>query len=188
MGTSVNQRSPDTPNWDIVQRAYDNPDFPTGLALREVWRAAGNQSDGNLIAQLSDPIIGDIASVAIEARSPADASRIVDDFVSDNRIASLATSIATRAAIQCAGQGNAQSLFVERLFAEATNYLVSRDLPGHITPGSRLQNISQARIFKQELMKTTADTVQGTRLPQTLQGNDWQSLVVTVVGALLRRR
>jgi hypothetical protein len=39
---------------------------------------------------------------------------------------------------------------------EVTNYLVSRDIPGHIRPGSRLENVADVRAFKQEAMMTTA--------------------------------
>ena len=188
MGTSVNQRSPDTTNWKLVQQAYENPDFPIERALREVWQAASNQEQGDLIAQLAEPTIGSLVSVAARSISPADASRAVGDYIADNLGASLAADIATRAVIQSAGRPDAQSFFVQRLFAEATDYLVSRDLPGHISPGSRLGSISAARAFKQDMMRTTASTVQQTPLPSSFEDSQWTTFVNTVVGAIRRRR
>src|SRR5438132_352994 len=110
MGTSVNQRSPETPNWKIAQRAYENPDIPMDRALREVWRAADNQPEGNLAAQLSDPFIGSLATVATSANSPAAASREAGDRIVDNKAASLGAEIAKRAAMQAAGKQNPQEV------------------------------------------------------------------------------
>lgn len=184
MGTSVNQPSPNTPAWKIAQRAYDNPNLSTDWALREIWRAAGNQPEGDLAAQLAQPVIGDLASFAIRISSPADAAEEISTFVADNQVASLATDIARRAAMQSAGKEGASEMFMQRLFAEATNYLVSRDIPGHIAPTSRLQSISDVRAFKQQVMDAAATVVRNTPQPTSLQGDDWQHYVTTVIGTI----
>jgi hypothetical protein len=187
MGTSVNQRSPDTYNWRIVQRAYENPDVPIDLALRDIWRAADNQPEGNLFAQLADPVIGALAAVAATATSPMEASSEVGRLIVDQNAASLAADIARRAVMQSAGRENAQALVVERLFAEATNYLVSRDIPGHIRPGGRLETVADARAFKQDAMSTTADAVRRAAPPPSFEGDAWSRFVSTVVRSIQRR-
>ena len=103
MGTSVNQRSPDTDNWRLVQSIYDNPNIPMDQALREVWRAASNPNETNLAALLSQPIIGTFAGLAARAASPSEAFQDVTRFIADNKVASLASEIAKRAVIQSAG-------------------------------------------------------------------------------------
>lgn len=185
---SNHQRSPDTDNWRIVQRAYENPDVPIELALRDIWRAADNQPEGNLFAQLADPVIGSLAALAAATSSPADASSEVGRVISDQNAASLAADLARRAVMQSAGRENAQELVVERLFMEATNYFVSRDIPGHIRPGSRLESVADARAFKQEAMNITAAAVRSAPRPTSFEGQDWSSFVTTVVRAIQRRR
>jgi hypothetical protein len=187
MGTSVNQRSPETNNWRIVQRAYENADVPISLALRDIWRAADNQPEGNLFSQLADPAIGALAAVAGTAASPTEASSEVGRLILDQNAASLAADITRRAVMQSAGRENALALVVERVFMEATNYLVSRDIPGHIRPGARLETVAEARAFKQEAMTTTAEAVRRTTPPPSFQGDDWSSFVSTVVRAIQRR-
>jgi hypothetical protein len=185
MGTSVNQRSPDTPNWRIVQRAFENPDFPLERALREIWRAAGNQEQGDLAAQLAHPFIGSLAAVAAQVSTPSEAARAIGKLVVDQKTASLAADIARRAAMQAAGREGARELFVERLFMEATSYLVARDLPGHISPGRRLSSVAEARAFQSEAMQLSGAAVQRTT---PLRGErDWSDFVTRVIGTLAGR-
>jgi hypothetical protein len=189
MGTSVNQASPKTTNWQLAQNAYDDASLSISWALREVWRAAGNQPDGgDLAAQLAMPIIGEFAAFAGRTTSPAEASREISRFVSDNKVASLAADIARRAAMQSAGKENAQAVFRERLFAEATSYLVSRDIPGHVSPTGRLQTISDVRAFKAQMMDAAMTAVRNAPQPTSSQGDEWSRYVTFVVGNMRRRQ
>jgi hypothetical protein len=172
----------------LVQSVYDRPDISIDEALREVWRAASNRSEANLAALLSEPIIGRFAGIADSAASPSEAFQEANRFVADNKVASLASEIAKRAVIQSAGTELPQQRFLERLFAEATNYLVARDLPGHITPGSRLQNISDARRFSQSMMDTAIDAVRRTQPPTSTDDNGWSTYVQSVIQTIRRRR
>ncbi len=152
MGTSVNQRSPETPNWRIVQRAYEDPKIPLERVLQEIWRASTNQPEGDLVGQLTRPIIAQIGEIGASKASPAEVARAVSELVSREKASCLGADIARRAAIQCAGKEDASSAFVVRVIAEATNYLVSRDIPGHISPGKRLATVSDAREFSARLI------------------------------------
>lgn len=187
MGTSVNQRSPSTPNWRLVQDAYDDPKIAIDQALREVWRAASNPNEVNLTSLLTEPVVASFADVAARSASPAQAFEEMTRVISDSKVSSLATDIAKRAVIQSAGRENPAQVYTERLFAEATNYLVSRDLPGHVTPGSRLQNVGDARRFTQQIMETAVDAVRRTGTPRSLM-DDWSGFVNSVVSTIRRRR
>src|SRR5262245_35458224 len=156
MGTSVNQKSPATPNWTIAQQAYRDRSIPEERALREIWRAALNQPEGDLAAQLRNPAFARMAALIPSWSTAADASREAAQFVRDAKISSLAGDLARRAAVQTAADPAGNARFAQRLFAEATNYLVSRDLPGFITRGERLASVGQARALKQALVELTA--------------------------------
>lgn len=188
MGTSVNQRSPDNDNWRLVQDVYRDPNIETDEALRSIWRAASNNNETNLTSLLSDPAIGSLASLAASAASPAEAFQTTTQYISDSKVSSLASDIAKRAVLQSAGKENASSLFYERLFAEATNYLVSRDLPGYVGPGSKFQTVADARQFTRDITEAAATAVRSTPAPATILGDDWRSYVQTVVTTLRRRQ
>lgn len=188
MGTSVNQRSPDTTNWRIVQRAYEDPNVPAERALREIWRAATNQEQGDLAAQLGEPAIAAFAGIAANASSPAEASREAGRLIAETKCASLAADIARRAAVQSAGRENASEAFSQQLFAEATNYLVSRDLPGHIGANDRLDSASAAREFRQRLTSTAARAALTSPGPAEYAGPAWTQYVRTVLEGISGRR
>lgn len=188
MGTSVNQRSPDTSPWVLAQDVYTDSNLPIDAALREVWRAASNETETNLTSFLAQPELRAFADLAARVATPSEAFQETSRFIADQKIASLSADIARRAVIQSAGAENPRQYFVERLFAEATNYLVSRDLPGHIRPGGKIQNVSDARQFTQAMMDTAADAVRQTPAPQTFEGNGWPSYVRSIVQTIRRRR
>ena len=188
MGTSVNQRSPDTTNWRIVQRAYEDPNFPAERALKEIWRAATNQPQGDLAAQLGEPAIAAFADVAIASSSPAEAAREAGRVIAETKCASLAADIARRAAVQSAGRENPREAFAQRLFAEATNYLVSRDLPGHIGANERLDSVSAAREFRQRLTGLAAQAALSSPGPVEYGGQAWTAYVRSVLEGISGRR
>jgi hypothetical protein len=187
MGTSVNQRSPSNDTWNLVQEVYRDPNIGTDEALREIWRAASNTREVNLAALLANPAIGSLAALAVSAVSPSQAYQATTQYISDNKLASLASDIAKRAILQSAGTDNPTGLYFERLFAEATNYLVSRDLPGHITPGGKFENVAAARRFTHAITDAAADAVRRTPTPPTMDGDNWRSFVRAVVSTLTTR-
>lgn len=186
MGTSVNQRSPANDNWLLVQDIYQDATIPVEQAIRILWRAASNQNEANLANQLARPEIGTLADFAASG-TPAEVSRNVTNYISHNKVASLAGDIAKRAAMQCAGKENARELFSQRLFAEATSYLVSRDLPGYVGRGGRFPTAADAQRFTRSMMETTSSVVRQA-LGAGREASGWESFAASVVGTLRRRR
>lgn len=187
MGTSVNQRSPNNDNWRLAQEAYGNQAVPIPEALRSVWRAASNRNEVNLASLLARPEIAELAELSGKYSSPAEAAREVTRFVSERKVASLASDIAKRAAMQSAGKQDARAVFVQRLFAEATSYLIDRDLPGYVSAGSRFPRVSDARRFSQEVVNTAAEAARSTPLPTQLTRDSWPGFVDQVIRNLRRR-
>lgn len=120
MGTSVNQSSPKTLNWDAVHAGYRSPSVPIARVASEIWRAATNQPHGNLAALLSSPIIARMGQLTAKSKSAVDVSRATALEIVRTKSSSLATSIARRAAIQAFGSRNRIDSYYQRLFAEAT--------------------------------------------------------------------
>ena len=188
MGTSVNQRSPNTPPWILAQDVYTDPNMPIEAALREIWRAASNETETNLMSFLVKPEVHEFAELAISVSSHAEAFHETSRLISDKKVASLVADIARRAVIQSAGVENPREQFFQRLFAEATNYLVSRDLPGYIRPGGKIQNVTDARRFTQAMMDNAAAAVRRTPQPDTIASDTWPGYVRSVVQTIRSRQ
>lgn len=186
MGTSVSQRSPDTPPWEAAREAYEDPDIPLEAALRHIWRAC--DSDGQILTDfLSAPAIAELGNIAVRSASVAEALHDATRFIVKERASSLATDIAKRAVAQCAGQPNALARYAQSLFSEATNYLVSRDINGFITPNQRLTTVQDTVRFKSDLMLTSDAIVKQVAFPTTFDSPTWASYVRDVVTRLKRR-
>ena len=180
MGTSVNQRSPDTDNWRVVQDIYVDPSVGMDDALKMLWRAASNPNETNLFESLSRPEVGQISQCALQ-ETPIAAMNAARQFIADAKVASFACDIATRAAAQSVGQKDAVGVFAERLFAEATSYLVARDLPGYVGVSERLKSVVEARAFVAEISGRAAAAARSTALPERLDGDTWRGYVRSVV-------
>src|SRR5713226_3305849 len=121
MGTSVNQRSPNTLNWRAVRAAYDDPAVPPERVLTEIWRAADNQPEGSLPRLLAEPIIGSLVSLVAASTSVEDAARAAARLAARSKESTLAVDSARRAVVQSVGGPDAVETFVAKVFAEATN-------------------------------------------------------------------
>lgn len=177
MGTSVNQRSPDTPNWKIVQKVYENKNLSLDRALKEIWRATGNSRECDLGRQLENNTIALIAQIAENSKAPAEVAKKVTELISREKSSSLATDIAKRAAMQSVGKENTKQFFVQRLFSEVTNYIVSRDLPGYISNTGKLQTVRQGATFKKELSELAGYKVSTLVLPNSFSSNEWSDFI-----------
>jgi hypothetical protein len=190
MGTSINQRSPATPNWHAVTAAYHSDAIPIPRIVQELWRAATNQPTGNLAADLGAPIIARCFAIALNARSREEALSSASREIALSGQASLAADIAQRAVVQSFRPGEERaSAFVQSLFSEAGNYLVSRDLPGYVGVSERLHTVSDVIAFKNEIRQQIIDTVRTVPTPAGVarQPSSWQAFVTSIVTRLAGR-
>lgn len=191
MGTSVNQRSPSTPNWDAALTAYETDVIPLDRVVQEIWRAATNQSEGNLGVDLGAPIVAECLRIVQSAVSREQAVQEARRTIALSGQASLAADIAQRAVTQTfAKPQDRTATFTESLFAEAGNYLVSRDLPGFVGPEGRARSISQAIRFKSAIQERIVAVVSETPHPKGLSSSPdlWRTFVNDVVTRLTGRR
>lgn len=187
MGTSINQRSPHTPNWRAASTAYTSRAISIDRAVQEIWRAATNQPAGDLAEDLSKSIVSDCFRIAVTASSRDEAIRQATMAIAFSGQASLAADIAQRAVVQCfRAPEDRAGAFTRALFAEAGNYLVSRDLPGYVGPEGRAHTVSEAIHFKSEIKSQIAARVAEVPRPAEVAGRGWQDYVSRVVDLLKR--
>jgi hypothetical protein len=190
MGTSISQRSPSTPGWKAVGEIYSSPDYPIDRAVTEIWRAATNQPEGNIASDLSEPIIAKCFEIVQNARSREDALSRAGRAIALSGEVSLAVDIAQRAISVSFDQPlDRISAFTQSLFAEAGNYLVSRDLSGYIGVGNRAKNVSDAIKFKGAILDHIVQVVRTIPKPSGNASDPsvWRGYVNSIASSLSRR-
>jgi hypothetical protein len=187
MGTSVNQSSPKTLNWQSAQVCYRSADIPVDRVTAEVWRAATNQERGDLGKLLSGPIIPKLAQMAARAESRLQLSRDASLEIVATKSSSLATDIARRAAIQSLVSRDRVGEFCQRVFAEATSYLICRDFPGFVG-GGRARTVSESMEFKGAVAEHVVRTVKGIGTPRSLTPKNWAKYTQKIITGLQGKR
>ena len=186
MGTSVNQRSAATANWAAAQAGYRS-EIPVERVVQEIWRAATNQPIGDLARLLGEPIVAQVGRIAAEGGTPAQVAWAATTEIARSKQSSLAADIAQRAALQCLSSQDRVQAFGERLFVEACNYLLSRDLPGFVGGNNRNKTVSDLRSFKSSVLRTTAEIVNASGSPDLSNSQNWRGYVERVVNRLKRQ-
>lgn len=187
MGTSKNQSSPRTPNWKAAQLAYADPAVTIDRAVQEIWRAATNQPSGDLTQLLREPAIAECVAISTEAPNRESAVDAVSRHIASLGKASLGLVMAQRAIAQSYGQPDPVAAFTSSLFAEAGNYLVSRDLPGFVGTEGRAKTTSEAIALKAQLRERVAERASEIRPPRRAALVDGWSDYVTQVVEHLRK-
>ena len=143
MGTSVTHRSPRTLSWGSVQVGYENVRVPEARVLRDVWRAALLEPQVNWSALLGTGIVARCLDVAVASSNPTDGLARASAAIAESGESSLATDVAKRAVVASFTADDRAQEFTARVFAAATDYLVSRDLPA--TLGSAIDLVPCVR-------------------------------------------
>ncbi len=186
MGSSVNQPSPRTLPWEVVERTYRDGAFPIEQGARELWRAAQSDPAADWSQLLAAPVVPVCLAIAMGSDSPAAALRQATLEIVRSRQASIAADIAKRAIVRSFDEpGEQAAAFAAALFGEASNYLVSRDLPGHIGPDTRNRTVGEAAAFGDAVRSRVEQVVRSIPLPQeAARPETWRGYVAAAAGRL----
>lgn len=183
MGTSVNQSSPNTLNWNAAHAGFRDKSVPISRVVTEVWRAATNQHSGDIARLLSAPVVARLGQLAAEAKTSLDLARRSSSVIAESKQSSLASDIGRRAAIQSVSAEDRISAYAQRVFAEATAYLVSRDLPGFVGSG-RAKTVADSLEFKSALISHVSELARTVPVPKSLSAENWAAHVSRVLNTL----
>lgn len=190
MGTSVSHPSPKTVNWQAATTAYLSDTISPVRACQELWRAATNQPQGNIAADLASPLIAQLVNTVSLNSTPTEAFASVRRHVAESGHSTLAADIAQRAVFGAFnGPDRPEKSFAVALFKEASNYLISRDLPGHLGASARTATVSDAIRLKRDLCATVESVAGGVHQPaNALHGDEaaWHRYVNQVVKRLIQ--
>lgn len=186
MGTSVSQGSPATPSWQAAQATYSTPAVPIERTVQEMWRAADSQTEENLAKDLQAPIVAECLRITLNSSSRAEAVRNVARAVASSGQGSLAAEIAQRATLRSfsAAGGNASS-FAKAVFAEAGDYLASRDLPGFVGLSEKIPKVSDLTALKMNIRERITEVVNDVEMPEEVDAaEEWSNYAAQVVSVL----
>lgn len=186
MGTSVSQGSPSTPNWRAAQETYYSPEVTVDRTVEELWRAADSQVDENLARDLGTPIVAECLRITLASSSRVEAVRNVARMVASSGESSLAAEIARRAAARSfSGVGSSASAFAKAVFADAGDYLASRDLPGFVGINEKIPKVSDLMALKKGIRDRIAEVVEDVEMPEDANVADgWTDYAGRVVETL----
>lgn len=185
MGTSVNQPSPNTVPWKMVAATYLDDTLPLERVLQELWRAVLTEPEVDIHNSLSSSGVVVCLTAAVEASTPVDAVERAYRGLAEEKANSIVADLARRAVVLSFREGDRLESFTANLFAQVTDYLVSRDLPGFIGPAFRNKSVSDAIRFKDELRKRTWEIVKAFgSAPDAKKSSHWRDYVRAVVARL----
>lgn len=175
MGTSISQHSPTTTNWAPVRAVYENKSIPEKRIISEIWRASENEKSP-MSDNLKNQAIYDCYNAVNSSGSFQEALQKFNAVITENKSNSLVAEFAKRAIPVAYQSPNAIRNWTGQLFAEVTNYVVSRDTSGFVGAKYRNKSVQELINFKRTISKTvSALIVKEKRSIKTLK--DWKSFV-----------
>jgi preprotein translocase subunit SecA len=183
MGTSRNDRSPDTPNWKPVLAALGNPLVDAERQNLEIWRAAFAQEGVSLERDLGSSLLAAACSYISRGLPLNRALSQFDQVARRNREASFVIDLARRAFIRSSARKESASSFVGETFAELVSYYASRDLSSFIGAKHRLANVAESVELKEQLQSITKHRVAVVGEPAT-DPRGWRKYIRRVSAAL----
>jgi hypothetical protein len=185
VGTSISQRSPNTPSWRAVQATY-RAAVPVDRVTQEVWRAASHDVAAGWQQLLASPAVFQCYVLAASADNGPAAVARASRALSQSSVSTVGTELAKRAVALSAGHPDPQERFAQALFRQATDYIVSRDLAGFIGPRYRNATVADSTEFKGRVGEHVGRVVRAVGVPEGADG--WPSYVQAVITALRTSR
>jgi hypothetical protein len=182
MGTSKNVASPDTPPWKMALAVLGRPDVPVPRQNREIWRSVQAERGPEAADDFSQPVLATACRLASESSDVQVSLHIYEEHLASQNKSGFAVEIAKRALARAVHSQQGAEGFARELFAEATSYYASRDLPSFVGSRGRVNTTSAAMALKASLKETTRTIVRSAGTP-AVDPEGW----ATYVGGVFRR-
>jgi hypothetical protein len=183
VGTSKNVGSPDSPPWKFSLAVLGRLDVPADRQNQEIWRSAEADRGPRLADEFSHPVLAAACELASTAKDVRKTLVAYESHLSDTHKSGFAVEIARRALARAVSSQQGSQGFACELFAGATSYYASRDLPSFVGSKGRVETISAAAELKFQLKETTRTIVQYVG-PPIVNPEGWGSYVRKVLAGL----
>ena len=182
MGTSKNVASPDTPPWKMALAVLGRLDIPVPKQNREIWRSVQAERGPEAVDEFSQPALATACRLAAESSDVRVSLHNYEEHLANNDKNGFAVEIAKRALARAVHSEQGAEGFARELFAEATSYYASRDLPSFVGSRGRVNTTSDAIALKASLKETTRSIVRSAGAP-AVDPEGWAEYV----GGVFRR-
>lgn len=176
MGTSKNVASPDTPPWKMALAVLGRPDVPVLKQNREIWRSVQAERGPEAADDFSQPVLATACRLAAESSDARISLHTFEEHAASQNKGGFAVEIAKRALVRAVHAQQGAEGFARELFAEATSYYASRDLPSFVGASDRVKTTSAAIALKSSLKETTRSIVRSAGAP-AVDPNGWAKYV-----------
>lgn len=158
-------------------------EYDTGRQFKQIWRAALAERASELQEQFGTSSLLEAAKIVDSVESPSEALEEFHQRINESREASLSLDMGSRALARVVAKGGSAKDFVGELFAEATSYYASRDLPSVIGIPGRIESASQSIELKRRLRDSVVSVVSEGRDPPT-EKSEWTQYISDVITSL----
>jgi hypothetical protein len=183
MGTSKNFASPDTPPWKFALAVLGRLDVPLERQNREIWRSVEAERGPRTANEFSHPALATACRLASNASNVQVSLNSYEKHLAEQGKSGFAVEIGRRALARAVFSKQGSEGFARELFAEATSYYASRDLPSFVGSSGRVKTTSAAIALKADLKEITRTIVQSAG-PPAVDPEGWGKFVGTVVKRL----
>ena len=183
MGTSKNFASPDTPPWKFALAVLGRLDVPPERQNREIWRSVEAERGPSAVNEFSHPALATASRIASKSFDVQTSLNSYDEHLAEHRKSGFAVEIGRRALARAIFSKQGSEWFARELFAEATSYYASRDLPSFVGSSGRVKTTSAAIALKTNLKEVTRTIVQSAG-PPSVDPEGWGKFVGNVVRRL----
>lgn len=175
MGTSINQSSPKTNNWNRVFPCYSDSQIQAYRIINEIWRASEKQDS---------PISNDIKSEAVyfcylaveSSNNYTQALNKVNEHVLEKGNNTIIVEFAKRSIPQAFKSSSPAQEWKNLLFSEITNYVISRDASGFVGENQRNKSVSDLINYKKQITNKVKEKMRHQEREIKSQ-NDWDVFV-----------
>jgi len=185
MGTSVNRASPNTPSWQVVKAVLGTAEVPIERQSVEIWRAAVRERGERLSLELGNDILAAACEIASRGESPAEAIRQFERRIVETKSVGLTFDMAKRALARSVAQSTGAEGYARELFAEASSYYVSRDLPSFVAAEGRVATTSEAIRLKESVRDVAREAASSAGAPPR-DSTGWRAYISDVLDRLQR--
>ena len=180
MGTSRNDRSPQTPPWMPALAVLGRADVGVDRQNAEIWRSAAADRGEMLLRDFSNPLLVEACAYLSRGIPPREALERFNKASLHASEGGLVIEMARRALVRSAASEGDPKMFVGELFAEAVSYYASRDLPSFVAARGRVPNTSSVIELKESLRRATRERVGEVGNP-ALDRRDWKRYISRVL-------
>lgn len=188
MGTSSNQRSPDTPNWRLARALIGNDSAPVERQSGELWRAATSDHDAGLLEFLCSPRTFAAATLTQVAATPRDAANSFFEIVKGSGNAPFLDAAASRALLRTVAKKGDARQFAGELLSEAVAYYASRELPSYLGRAGRVKSASGSIELKAKLGEIACNACAAVEGRPARDAESWASFMRSAIKRLIARR